>query len=253
VSSALVQTPSPATPTQGPLRRRLPGALLDPLLVGLVALVVYALHGFQGGMSRDLGVFTYGGEQLQHGTPPYVGIFNSVGPLADAIPGLAIWLGHLMGVAPVPSARLLFTVLSAVCCALLCVLARDAFGSRAAGLLAPAVFLTFERFIQLASSGPREKTAMVVFLLAGLILSGRRRWAAAGVCTALATLTWQPALLVAVAAVVVAVLVGGERRMRALTRFALGGAATTVVFVAWFALEGALHQAFAGFVLVNLL
>ena len=97
-----------------------------------------------------------------------------------------------------------------VCCALLCVLARDAFGSRAAGLLAPAVFLTFERFIELASSGPREKTAMVVFLLAALILTGRRRWAAAGVFTALATLTWQPALFVAVAAVVVAVLVGGD-------------------------------------------
>ncbi|MDG6146466.1 hypothetical protein NF717_12555, partial [Lactococcus formosensis] len=74
------------------------------------------------------------------------------------------WLGHLLGVAPVQSARLFFTVLSAVCCALLCVLARDAFGSRAAGLLAPAVFLTFERFIELESSGPREKTAMVVFL-----------------------------------------------------------------------------------------
>ena len=253
MSSALVQAPPPAAPAQGRLRLRLPGALLDPLMVGLVALVVYTLHGFQGALSRDLGVFTYGGEQLQHGTPPYVGIFNSVGPLADAIPGLAIWLGHLAGIAPVQSARLFFTVLSAACCALLCVLARDTFGSRAAGLLAPAFFLTFERFIELASSGPREKTAMVVFLLAGLILSGRRRWAAAGVLTALATLTWQPALFVAVAAVVVAVLVGDDRRVRALTRFVLGGAATTAVFVAWFALEGALHQAFEGFVIVNLL
>ena len=253
MSSALVQAPPPAAPAQGALRLRVPGALLDPLMVGLVALVVYALHGSQGALSRDLGVFTYGGEQLQHGTPPYVGIFNSVGPLADAIPGLAIWLGHLVDVAPVESARLFFTVLSALCCALLCVLARDAFGSRAAGLLAPAVFLTFERFIELAASGPREKTAMVVFLLAGLVLSGRRRWAAAGVLTALATLTWQPALFVAAATVVVAVLVGADHRVRALTRFVLGGAATTAVFVAWFALAGALHQAVEGFVVVNLL
>jgi hypothetical protein len=226
--------------------------LLDPLMVGLVALVVYALRGFQGALSRDLGVFTYGGEQLQHGTPPYVGIFNSVGPLADAIPGLAMWLGHFVGVPPVESARLFFTVLSALGCALLCVLARDAFGSRAAGLLAPAIFLTFPRFIELATGGPREKTAMVVFLLASLILSGRRRWAAAGVFAALATLTWQPALFVAAATVAVAVLIGGRHRVRALTRFALGGVATTAVFVAWFALADALHQAFEGFVIVNL-
>ena len=253
MSSALLQTPPPAAPAHGPVRVRLPGALLDPLAVALVALVVYTMHGFQGAMWRDLGVFTYGGEQLQHGTPQYVGIFNSVGPLADAIPGLGIWLGHLVGVGAVMSARGLFVLLAAGCCALLCVLARDAFGSRAAGLLAPAVFLTFERFIELASSGPREKTAMVLFLLATLILTGRRRWAAAGVLTALATLTWQPAFFVAVAAVALAALMGGELRPdRALTRFVLGGVATTGVFVVWFALKDALYQAFEGFIIVNL-
>jgi hypothetical protein len=217
-----------------------------------VALVVYTMHGFQGAMWRDLGVFTYGGERLQHGTPPYVGVFNNVGPLADAIPGLGIWLGHLVGVGPVLSAREFFVVLSAGCCALLCVLARDTFDSRAAGLLAPAVFLTFPRFIELASSGPREKTSMVLFLLAALILCGRRRWVAAGVLTALATLTWQPAFFVAVAVVVTAVLLGGERRVQALTRFVLGGVATTAVFVVWLGLAGGLHQAYEGFVIVNL-
>ena len=125
--------------------------------------------------------------------PPYVGIFNSVGPLADAVPGLAIWLGGFVGVDPVLSARLFFPVLSALCCALLCVLARDTFGSRAAGLLAPAVFLTFECFIELASSGPREKTTMVVFLLASPdpdrapSLGGRRRAAPPWPPS-----TWQP-------------------------------------------------------------
>ena len=43
-------------------------------------------------------------------------------------------------------------------------------------------------------------------LQGALVLSSRHRWAAAGVMTALATLTWQPAFLVAGAAVLVAVL-----------------------------------------------
>src|SRR4029078_9695418 len=178
----------------------------DPVLVGVVSLVVYGLHGYDGVLNRDLGVFTYGGEQVARGVPPYVGIFNTGGPLADAVPGLAIWLGHFAGADPILSARLFFTVLSAVCCSLLCVLARDPFGSRAAGLVAPAVFLTDECFLDLDSDGPREKTTMVLFALGCLILRGRRRWAPAGACAALATLTWQPALAVAVAGVAAAVL-----------------------------------------------
>ena len=155
---------------------------MDDRPTGLVALVVYALHGYDGVLDRDLGVFSYGGMQVARGTPPYVGIFNSVGPLADAVPGLAMWLGDFVGADPILSARLFFTVLSALCCSLLCVLARDTLQSRTAGLIAPALFLTFEDFLRLASDGPREKTTMVLFMLgppsAGL---------AAGTATAAAT------------------------------------------------------------------
>jgi hypothetical protein len=230
--------------------RRLPG-FADPVVVGLIALVVYALHGYHGELSRDLAVFTYGGEQVTRGVPPYVGVFNSVGPLADAVPGLAAWLGHLVGAGPLLSMRVFFTCLSALCCALVCVLARDTFGSRAAGLVAPAVFVTFRRFLELSSDGPREKTTMVVFLIAMLILAGRRRWMAAGVFTALGTLTWQPVLLVGLGVVAVGALTSGRRPGRILVRFLVGGAIPSAVTVVWFVLEGALKQAIDGFIVVN--
>jgi hypothetical protein len=226
---------------------------LDAVAVGLVALVVYALHGYQGTLDRDLGVFMYGGEHVAHGVPPYVGIFNSVGPLADAIPGLAIWLGHFVGVAPLLSARVFFTLLSAASCGLLAVLARDAFGSRTAGFLAAATFLTFEDFLRLASDGPREKTAMVLFLLIALIAIGRRRWLVAGVFTAMATLTWQPVLLVAVTVLAVAVIARPGGRRGAVLRFVLGGMLPLLAAVIYFASQHALHTAFQGFVLVNVL
>jgi hypothetical protein len=234
-----------------PRRSRRGQGLVDPVAVGLVALVVYVAHGYHGLLAPDLAVFTYGGEQVAQGVPPYSGVFNSVGPLADAVPGLAVWAGHALDVGPLMAIRVLFTCLSALSCALLCVLARDTFGSRAAGLVAPALFLTFEKFLQLASDGPREKTTMVVCLLAALIATGRKRWLAAGVFTALATLTWQPALLVAVAAVVVAILTSGESRWRALTRFLVGGAIPSALFVLWFVLTGSLGTALDGFVVVN--
>ncbi|MGC4109507.1 MAG: DolP-mannose mannosyltransferase [Nocardioides sp.] len=224
----------------------------DPLVVGLVALVVYALHGYHGVLDRDPAMFLYGGEHVAHGVPPYVAIFNSVGPLADAVPGLAIWLGHFVGVGPVLSARLLFTVLSALCCVLVSVLARDTLGSRAAGLVAPAVFLTFENFLQLATDGPREKTTMVLFLLGCLILLGRRQWLVAGACAALATLTWQPALAAALGALVAATLLeprGGRRG--SLLRFVAGGVVPSLAAVVYFWAAGAFSRAWDGFVVMN--
>ncbi|MEO6512427.1 MAG: DolP-mannose mannosyltransferase [Nocardioides sp.] len=224
---------------------------VDVLLVVIVSAVVYALHGFEAGLSRDLGVFVYGGEHVARGVPPYVDIFNTVGPLADAVPGLAIWTGGLVGLDPILSARLLFMVLSVACCALVYVLGRDVFSSRLAGLTAAAVFLTFQDFIELASDGPREKTTMVLFLVAALMMVQRRRWFSAGVCTGLATLVWQPALAVAATAVVVAVLVSRVDRVRSLARFVAGGLVPSLATLVVLGATGALSQAWAGFVTVN--
>jgi len=224
------------------------------LLVAAVALVVYALHGTHGALDRDLGVFVYGGEHVARGTPPYVGIFNSVGPLADAVPGLAIWLGGHLGMAPVPAARWAFVLLAAGCVVLVHLVARDALGSREAGYVAAGVFLTFTRFTELASDGPREKTTMVLALLGCLLLLGRHRFLGAGVCAALATLAWQPALAPAFAAAAVAVLLARRgTRGDAVVAFLAGGAIPSALTVAWFALTGSLSTAVDGFVMVNLL
>jgi hypothetical protein len=224
---------------------------VDPLAVALVSSVVYGLHGFDAPLSRDLGVFVYGGEHVARGVPPYVDIFNTVGPLADAVPGLAIWTGGLVGLDPILSARLLFMVLSVGCCVLVSVLAHDIFASRVAGLTAAAVFLTFQDFIELATDGPREKTTMVLFLLVTLLMVQRRRWFSAGVGTALATLVWQPALAVAATAVVAAVLAHRTGRVRGLTRFVAGGLLPSLATLAVLAATHALPQAWAGFVTVN--
>jgi hypothetical protein len=172
--------------------------------------------------------------------------------LSDAVPGLAIWVGHLVGADPIFSARLLESVISALCCALLCVLARDVLGVRAAGFVAPAVFLTFPEFLELASDGPRDKTTMVVFLLGCLVLLVRRRWFAAGACAALATLTWQPVLAVAAAALVAAVLLDREERRRSiLVKFLAGGLVPSLVTVGYFLGVGALRTALDGFIVIN--
>jgi len=221
------------------------------VVVFAAACVVFALHGTHGALSRDFGVFLYGGEQLTRGVPSYVGIFNSVGPLSDAVPGVAILVGRSLGLDPVLAPRLLFLALSAGCCAALYVLTRRVFDSSAAGFLAAALLAGAATFTRLSSDGPREKTLMLLCLLLALIWLLERRWFLAGAATALATLTWQPVFAVAAAGFIGAVALLTNRRPRALGQFVLGGAAPSLAAVVAFAATGALGRALDGFIVID--
>ncbi|HEX3931363.1 MAG TPA: hypothetical protein VHW64_11695 [Nocardioides sp.] len=227
------------------------GRVSDPVVVGLIALLVCGLHGFDGPLGHDQGAFVYGGERFAHGAPPYVGIFNSIGPLVDVATGVGVRLGWALGLDPVLAARLTYLVISALAAAVLSALAREALRSRLAGWVAPAVLLTFESFTALASDGPRDKTLMLLLLEAALLLLVRRQWLWAGALTALATLTWQPVVLAAVTAAVVAAVTMAGSRVRGLTRYVAGGAVPTVLAGLLFLVSGHLRVAWWGFVLVN--
>jgi hypothetical protein len=234
-----------------PSTGRAPARYVDPVAVGLVALVVYTLHGFDGDLGRDQGTFVYGGQQLADGVPPYAGILNSTGPVVDVVTGIGIRLGSVVGLDSVFAARVTYLAASAVAVGALSVLAREALRSRAAGLVVPAVFLTFAGFLTLATDGPREKTLMVLFIELALLALLRRRWVVAGVVTALATLTWQPVLLTALAAAAVAILTTPGRRPRAAAAFLAGGVAPSALVAALFWVSGHLQVAWWGFVVVN--
>ena len=63
---------------------------IDPLVpvVAGVSLVVYVLHGFHGMLTRDLSIYSYAGQQVADGVPPYLGVLNRAGPLAHVLPGV---------------------------------------------------------------------------------------------------------------------------------------------------------------------
>ncbi|GAA3818192.1 glycosyltransferase family 39 protein [Nocardioides panacisoli] len=232
-------------------RSRRSGAVLDPALVFVLACTLFALHGTQGPLDRDLGVFLYGGEQVAHGVPSYVGIFNSVGPLSDAVPGLVVAAGDRLGIDPILATRVVYLALSAGCCAALYLLGRRTFRSRAAGFLAASVLACAATFTEFASDGPREKTLMLLLLLLALVWLLDRRWFLAGAATAAATLTWQPAFAVAVAAALVAVAVERGGRVRAFVGYVVGGLVPTGIAVAVFAADHALRPAIDGFLVIN--
>lgn len=254
-------TPTPPGDPAAPRRaRRRSGSFLrdrltssDPLVavVGLVSLVVYLLHGFDRGVTRDLGLYTYAGQRFLEGDPPYVGVLNRAGPLAHVLPGVGIALGRLVGLPDIYGARVFYMLLSVACVCLVYVVVRDLTRLRSAALVAAAAFLGFQGFLDLATYGPREKTPMVLFLLACILAVRHRRWATSGVFVALATLTWQPVFFGAVVIAVVAALLAPNPRLLALTRIIVGGAAVSALVVLYYAVNGAVHTFLDCFVLVN--
>lgn len=233
-------------------RARLSGVDWLAPLCAAVALVAFATRGLDGPLTRDLGLYAYAGQQVADGVAPYVGILNRCGPLAHLIPGVGVAAARLVGGDDLVGMRVLFLCLSAACVGVIYVLGRDAFRSRLAGLAAAAALLCFEGFIQLAGSGPREKSTMVLCLLLTLLAVTHRRWATAGFCIALGTLTWQPVFPAALAATVAAALLGlSHGRLRALARVAVGGLVPAALTVAAYAAIGQLQLFLDDFLLIN--
>jgi hypothetical protein len=240
-------TTPPITTRRGFWRR------VDPLVyaVGAVSFVVYVTSGFDGILTRDLGIYSYAGQQVADGTPPYVGILNRAGPLAHIIPGLGALGARAVGVDDLFGIRVLFMLISVGAVCLTYLLARDLYASKLAGLLGAASLLSFSGFITFATNGPREKTAMVFFLLCALWAIVGRRWFAAGFALSLSVLVWQPVFVVGVATAAVAVLALPLRELlRAAVRFVLGGSVPLAVMVVYFAAVGALNEFVQAFFLI---
>ncbi|MET0997986.1 MAG: hypothetical protein ABWX73_04645, partial [Marmoricola sp.] len=222
-------------------------------VVGGIALLTYALHGFNGMLTRDLAVYSYAGQQVADGVPPYVGILNRAGPLAHAIPAVGVGIARVGHFDDLVGMRSLFLAIAVLCVCAVYLLGRDVFASRSAGLVAAATFLTFSGFISYASNGPREKTPMTLFITCALWAVARGRWFTAGLFVSLATLCLQIAFWSSFTAVVAgALFLAHGHRLRALLRVAAGGVLPVAAFTAWFALTGSLRDAADAFLLINI-
>ena len=243
--------PEPGTPEE---RRRFPGLPVDPIgpLLALLAGAIYWLHGVDGYLSRDLGLYSYAGQQVADGVAPYDGVVNRSGPLSHLLPGVGATLGRLVGADDVHAMRVFFLFLAAACIWVSYLVGRDLFRSRLAGTASALALLTITGFIEYASNGPREKTPMVLFLLLVVLALAHRRYGWAGVFVALATLTWQPAFFVGLPTAAVGVwALPRTRRLRGLGAIALGGGLTLGAFLAFYAAIGSLHTFLECFVLIH--
>ena len=227
---------------------------LAPLgpLVALVSAAVFTAHGFLGTLDRDLAIYTYAGQRVADGVPPYLGIVNRSGPLSHLAPGLGVWVARQVGLDDLTGARVLFLLISVAGVYAAYRLGRSMLGSSVLGAAVGLTLVCVQGYVEYASRGPREKTLMVLLLLLALHAVLRRRWLLVGLATSLATLTWQPVFFSAVVVALAGLLLERRgRRLRGLGWLSLGGLVPLVGFVVWYAALGHLQDFLDCFVLIH--
>ncbi|HET6877735.1 MAG TPA: glycosyltransferase family 39 protein [Jatrophihabitans sp.] len=220
--------------------QRLAGALAS---LG-IAIAMFSRYSLSGTLSRDEGIYVYGGQQLaHHGTAPYVSIFDPKGPLADMLCALGAVLAGPFGLRELTAIRLLFAALSAGTVVALYLFAQRIFGSVLAGVAAAAVLSSFDCFANDAVQGPDAKTPAIFCVVLAMWLATHRRWLWVGVLSGLAVLTWQPMFTYPVVFAACALLLpeaaGRRVNWQALGRLLLGIAAPLVAVAIYFAADGA--------------
>lgn len=209
-----------------------------------VAIALFSRFSIHSELSRDEAIYSYGGQQLARGIPPYVSIFDPKSPMATLLSGLGVALGRLVAGAggDLAGIRVVFFGLSCLTVLALYVLAWQLFRSVPAAVTAAVALAATRPFALDALTGPDAKTPGVLFAVLSMSLLVSRRWFWAGVAGGLAVLVWQPLVFYPLAAVVVALGTAGRDRWRAAALAVVGAAVPVVIVTAYFVAAGAVRQ-----------
>jgi hypothetical protein len=215
------------------------GALVS-LALGVT---LFARWGIHGDLSRDEAIYSYGGQQLAHGVPPYTSIFDPKGPLAMLLAGVAASIARVLGSNDIYSIRIAYFICSCLCVVAIYLLALRLFRSPLAGVVAAVVFASFTGFAEDALSGPDAKTPGVLAAILAMWLMARRQWFWAAFAASIAVLDWQPLVIYPVMTFALALLLSPTgRRMRSFGAAVGGFVIPIAVVTGYFAITGGLKN-----------
>lgn len=212
-----------------------------------IAVALFTRFSLDDTLRRDEAIYTYGGQQLVHGVPFYVSIFDPKTPLAGMLAGLGALWAKVFGVDDVHSIRVLFFAFACLAVVAVYLLGNALWRSPLAGLVSAVAFASFKGFALDALGGPDAKTPGIFLGVLAMVLLVRRRWFWGAFAGSLAFLVWQPLVVYAAVAVLAAAIAiapaPGERR-RNVARAVAGAAIPVAAMIVYYALAGALPQFF---------
>lgn len=183
---------------------------IDACLLLLLAFIAveYALsyNIFLQAIPQDTTYHIYAAQQILDGHAIYRDVAIIKAPLADLATAFALAFGRGISVSDIMSARLL-SLLTATGTVLVTYWAgRVLFRSRVVGFTAGLIMAGWDFYGLRAVTGPEPKAFLILFAMPAFVFIAKKRWVAAGICAALATLSWQPGLMIAALAVAAALI-----------------------------------------------
>lgn len=168
------------------------------IALALVA-IEYALHYnlFLQAIPHDTTYHIYAAQQMLVGHPIYRDVAIIKAPLADFAAAFAIAGARGIGISDVMGTRLLSLLVAAATTSMTYLAGRVLLRSRVVGVLAGVIMAGWDFYGLRSVTGPEPKAFLIFFTLLAFVLLARRRWFLAGFSAALATLAWQPGLMVA--------------------------------------------------------
>ena len=223
------------------------------VLVFVLAAFIYGQYGLDDELSRTTAANLYAGQKMAEGVPPYVSIFDVLGPLGPMLAGLGVMISEQLGWGDIYTARLLFLIIGCFAVASVYLLGEGLFRSQRVGMFAALTFLGFFWFGKEIARGPYQKVPMVLFVVLSLLLTSRRRWFWAGLCGSLSFLVWQPTAIFPLTTLFVAALQPRQRRLAAVTRVSAGIGLPLATVGAYFYYHGAFYKLLDGAILFHIL
>lgn len=226
--------------------RRLRAIPLDVVLPIIIACFILGLllsfEPWKKGVLGDIALFQLFGRLVADGDVPYRDFFDHKTPLINYINASGALTSDALNVDYIVTARalsLLFAVIGGVGLYFLC---RFASLRPAAAFAGAIAFFAFDLFDLYVALGLEPKLLSGYIGIVALLVAYRSRWFAAGVLSALAFLTWQPAAVFLLGVLARALLVEGKRSWRPGALAMAGGLAPVALLLAYFAIVGAVNE-----------
>lgn len=191
-------------------------------------------------MLTDTRYYTYFGIEIANGAVPHLDYFGNKTQLASFIAAALVWLSSLVGDQGLAAVRIGFLVLTVVGGLALYWLHRALAGDQnIPAMLGLLPFLGLTYIGTLPASGSIPKLVMAVAATGAALAVVKRQWIVAGVIAALSALDWQIGVFACFGVFAAAAI--DEEPKRALTHSMLAVGAVAIVYLGYFALNGALE------------
>jgi hypothetical protein len=145
----------------------------------------------------DTAIYDYLAQSILRGQMPYRDAVEMKSPGSVYLSAAAMLIGRLVGINDVIAVRLLCILLTGLFAAVLYLVAESYLQNRRAAIVAFLFPLMVPRFLEMLNSGTQPKSPMMIFGLLTLLCIRKDRPFAAGVCSMLSCICWQPGLLFA--------------------------------------------------------